>query len=281
MPDRTIAFQGVLGAYSHMACIGAHPDLEVLPCQSFEDVFSAVESGAALLAMIPVQNSQAGRVADIHRLLPQRDLFIIGEHYQPVHHQLLAIEGTSLREIRSVESHPQALAQCRQYLAKQGFTAIAASDTAGAAQDVAKRKDPTVAALASEAAARIHGLTILDRNVQDALRNTTRFLVMSRTPIVPRHDEKVITTLLYRIRNLPAALYKSLGGFATNGINLLKIESYQLGGAFEATQFLVEFEGHPNTPAVAGALTELRYFCTELHILGSYPAHVHRSLGAR
>lgn len=270
--ERVVAFQGMLGAFSHLACRATHPDWTVLPCPTFDSVFDAVESGAAARAVIPVENSQAGRVTDIHRLLPQRGLFIVGEHFQPIHHQLVAIPGTKLADVRTVRSHPQALAQCREYLNARNMEAVAARDTAEAAVEVGRLGDKTIAAIASRVAAEIHGLEILDQDIEDAHDNTTRFLVMSPTPVAFAPDAgPLVTSCLFRVRNIPAALYKALGGFATNGVNLLKLESYQLGG-FQWAQFVVDLEGHPDDPAVARALEELSYFATELRLLGTFPA---------
>jgi prephenate dehydratase len=238
-------------------------------------VFDAVEEGRAELAMLPVENSQAGRVADIHRLLPQRDLFVVGEYYLPVRHHLLGVPGSTLETLRRVRSHPQALAQCRRYLNLRGLEAVASKDTAGSAAEVAELRDPSIGAIASSIAGRIYGLDSLDQNIQDALLNTTRFVIMARAPIDPDPSKRLITSCLFRCRNLPAALYKALGGFATNGINLLKLESYQLGG-FRWTQFAIDFEGHPRQPAARHALEELGFFSTEVRVLGTYEAHPYR-----
>ena len=276
-PRRAIAFQGALGAYSHLACAAVHPRLQPLPCTTFDDAFDAVETFQAALAMIPVENSQAGRVTDVHRLIPDRSLHIIGEHYQPIHHQLVGPPGATMADVRVVRSHPQALAQCRLFLRRHGFEAVAASDTAGAAREVSQLADPAVAALSSSIAGSLYGLDVLAADVEDHPDNTTRFLVMSREPVDPGPDDgPVVTSVLFRCRNLPAALYKSLGGFATNGINLLKIESYQVGGAFRWTRFAIDFEGHPADAPVARALEELRFFSTELRLLGTYPMDVAR-----
>jgi prephenate dehydratase len=260
-----------------MACDAVCPDITTRPCSSFDAVFDAVEKHMADLAMIPVENSQAGRVADIHRLLPERGLHIIAEHYQPVNHQLLAVPGATRDQIQVVRSHPQALAQCRAYLRAQGYEPQATSDTAGAAQDVALEGDPSVAAIASAMAGRIYGLDTLDTDIQDGRANTTRFLLMSRDKLDPGPDAgPLITSCLFRVRNIPAALYKALGGFATNGVNLLKLESYQLGGEFAWTQFAIDMEGHPTHVSLTHALEELEFFCDELRVLGTYPAHPYR-----
>ncbi|MCB9680166.1 MAG: prephenate dehydratase [Alphaproteobacteria bacterium] len=275
-PPRRVAFQGELGAYSHLACRAACPDHAVMPCPSFDAVFDAVEGGQAELGMLPVENSQAGRVADIHRLLPQRSLHIIGEHYQPVHHQLLGVPGATRAQVREARSHPQALAQCRTYLHRHAIKPVASRDTSGAALDVAALGDPGVAALASTLAGELAGLTVLDADIEDAADNTTRFLVMAESARDPGATAgPLVTSCLFRVRNIPAALYKALGGFATNGVNLHKLESYQLGG-FRWAQFAIDFEGHPAVPAVARAMEELRFFSHELRVLGTYPAHPYR-----
>lgn len=271
--SRAIAFQGALGAYSHLACLQIRPDLAPLPCATFEDVFDAVEQGAAAAGAIPVENSQAGRVTDIHRLLPDRHLFIIGEHFLPVHHQLLALPGASLADVRSARSHPQALMQCREYLRRRGIEAVTWSDTAGAARDVAAQDDSSVAAIASAIAGQTWGLDVVDRDIEDNPNNTTRFLLMATESLDPGAlSGPAITSVVFQVRSQPAALYKALGGFATNGINLLKIESYQVGGAFVWTRFAIDFEGHPADRPVANALEELRFFSTEVRVLGTYPA---------
>lgn len=271
---RAIAFQGFAGAYSHLACEVAAPRLSPLPCATFDEVFDAVEQHRAVMAAIPVENSQAGRVTDIHRLLPSRDLHVVAEHYQPVQHMLLGPPGATLAGVRRARSHPQALMQCREWLARHGIEAMTASDTAGASREVAALGDPAEAAISSALAGRLYGLTTLAASINDDPNNTTRFLLMAREPADPGTDDgPVITSLVFRCRNLPAALYKSLGGFATNGVNLLKIESYQLGGAFQWTTFAIDFEGHPRHRAVARALEELAFFADEVRVLGTFPSH--------
>ena len=271
-----IAFQGAPGAYSHLACRAAHPDHRAIPCGSFDEVFHIVERGEAELAMLPVENSAAGRVADIHRLLPQTTLHIVGEHFEEVHHQLLGLPGAPREGVRTVRSHPQALAQCRAYLQAHDLEPVAARDTAGAALSVVRDGDPTAAALASPLAAELHGLEILEANVEDNHDNTTRFLIMAQHPLrLPVEAEGLITSCLFRVRNLPAALYKALGGFATNHINLLKLESYQLE-RFTWTEFAIDFEGHQDSPAVRNALEELRFFCDKCRVLGTYRASTWR-----
>jgi len=272
-----IAFQGVPGAYSDMACRAARPQLTTLPCTSFEDTFAAVRDGRARFAMIPIENSSAGRVADIHHLLPESGLHIIGEHFQKVEHQLLAPQGTTRDRIKTVHSHVQALSQCRQYTRREGLTPVVHADTAGAAKEVAELGDPTRAAIASKLAAETYGLQILDANIQDIPHNTTRFIVMAQEPIDPPMDEgPVITTFVFRVRSVPAALYKALGGFATNGVNITKLESYIIDGSFTVAQFFADIEGHPQNRMVRLALEELSFFSREVKILGVYPANPFR-----
>jgi prephenate dehydratase len=274
----TIAYQGEPGANSAMACTEMFPDREQLPCTTFEDALEAVSKGAADLAMIPVDNSIAGRVADIHHLLPESGLHIVGEHFLPIHFQLLGGPGATLHSIRTVRSHVHALGQCRKVIREHGWATVVADDTAGAAREVSELADPTVAALSPRAAADLYGLQVLASDVEDEHHNTTRFLVLSREPDVPPLGSgPVITSFVYRVRNVSAALYKALGGFATNGVNMTKLESYQLGGTFFATQFYADIEGHPDDPSVALALEELAFFSVEVRLLGVYPAHPFRA----
>ncbi len=272
-PATTISFQGALGANSHLACQEAYPDMTVMACETFEDAFLAVEEGRAELGMIPIENSQAGRVADIHHLMPDSGLYIIGEHYQPVNHQLLAVPGTKLDQITTVHSHIQALDQCRTSLRELGLKPQVNADTAGAARDIAALADPEHAAIASSLAAEIYGLEVLKSDFEDAHHNTTRFVIMSRDsrqPELGTGDFK--TTFVFNVRNVPAALYKAMGGFATNGVNMIKLESYQLGGSFNATQFYADIDGHPEDRSVRLALEELEFFTSRVKILGVYPA---------
>ena len=276
-PASTIAFQGQPGAYSDLACREVFPKLATLPCASFEDAIEAVRGGRARLGMLPIENSVAGRVADIHHLMPDSGLLYIGEHFQRVNHHLLAPKGATVKTIKTVRSHVHALNQCRKLFRALRLKPIVVADTAGAAAEIARRKDPSEAAIASELAGKIHGLVSLKRDIEDAAHNTTRFLIVSRSPRVAEHDGgAVITTFVFRVRNVPAALYKAMGGFATNGINMTKLESYMLGGRFTATQFYADIEGHPRDRGVKLALDELRYFTRELKILGVYPAHPYR-----
>jgi prephenate dehydratase len=270
---RTIAFQGAFGAYSDLACRNVFPDTATLPCAQFDDAFAAVREGRAALAMIPIENSVAGRVADIHHLMPDSGLHIIGEHFERVNHHLLAVRGASLRQIRRVKSHVHALSQCRNLIRTLGIEPVVAADTAGAAAEIAARGDPSVAAIASALAGRTYGLVSLKENIEDAAHNTTRFLIMAREPRRPPAGSPCLTTFLFRVRNVPAALYKALGGFATNGINMTKLESYMVDGAFTATQFYADVEAHPDDRPLALALEELAFFSREVKILGVYPAH--------
>lgn len=270
---RIISFQGAFGAYSDLACRHVFPEMITLPCNQFEDAFAAVREDRAALAMIPIENSVAGRVADIHHLMPDSGLHIVGEHFERVSHHLLALPGATLATIRTVKSHVHALSQCRKLIRSLGIEPVVAADTAGAAAEIAAHGDPTVAAIASELAGQIYGLVSLKENIEDAEHNTTRFLIMSREPKRPAHGTATVTTFFFRVRNVPAALYKALGGFATNGINMTKLESYMVDGAFTATQFYADVEGHPDDRPLALALEELAFFSRELKILGVYPAH--------
>ena len=273
-PDNTIAFQGVPGAYSHLACHNAFPKMTAVPCRSFEDAFDAVMQGRAKLAMIPIENSIAGRVADIHHLLPESGLYIVGEHFQRVNHCLLGVKGAALTDVKEVHSHLQALSQSRNFIRSLGAQPKTHADTAGAAEDVALWQDKSKAAVASELAAEIYGLDILRRDIEDASHNTTRMVVMSRIAERPQTGApgKTVTSVVFQVRNVPAALYKALGGFATNGVNMVKLESYQLGGSFAATQFYLDVEGHIDDRNVALAMEELHFFTSKLRVLGVYPA---------
>jgi prephenate dehydratase len=273
---KRIAFQGEPGANSHIACRNVYPDYEPVSYRTFEEAFAAVERGSDDLAMIPVENSTAGRVADIHHLLPQSKVHIIGEYYLPIRHQLLALPGTRLDQIAAVRSHPQALDQCRSALRDLGLAAVVADDTAGAAREIAALGDPTQAAIASRLAAEAYGLEILREDIEDEDHNTTRFIIVSPENLrAAAGVGPIVTTFVFNVRNLPAALYKALGGFATNGINMTKLESYMVGGHFTATQFLADIEGHPDEPPVARAFEELGFFA-EVRILGVYRANPYR-----
>ncbi len=272
-----VSYQGEPGANSHLACREVFPDLEAVPCATFEDALSAVKSGEARYAMIPIENSVAGRVADIHHLLPGAKLHIVGEHFLRVRHQLLGVPGASLASVRKALSHTQALGQCRGTLRRLGIRPVPEADTAGSARLVAEAQDPTLAAIASSLAAEIYGLQILAHDIEDEQHNTTRFVVLASEPANARADEgPIVTTFIFRVKNVPAALYKALGGFATNSVNMTKLESYQLDGRFVATMFYADIEGHPDDKPVARALEELGFFSTEVHILGAYKASPYR-----
>lgn len=268
-----IAFQGVLGAYSHQACVEVYPNAEALPFNTFEGAIAAVKSGVADLAMLPIENSTYGRVADIHHLLPESGLHIIGEHFVRVHINLMGLKGASLTNLTSAMSHTVLLGQCRSFLREHKLLPVTGADTAGSAQIVAQNGDPLQGALASELAADIYGLKILARHIEDQDNNTTRFLVMSPEPIrAQQTGDELITTFVFRVRNLPAALYKAMGGFATNGVNMVKLESYMVDGSFTATQFYADVVGHPDDAALGRAFEELDFFTSSMDILGVYKA---------
>jgi len=272
-----IAFQGEPGAYSNLACLNVFPDMTALPCHTFEDVFAAVAEGKAKYAMIPIENSVAGRVAAIHHLIPHSSLHIIGEHFQRINHHLLAAPGASMASLKTVRSHEQALGQCRKNLLNWGLEPDVYSDTAGAARLISELQDPTIGAIASSLAGEIYGLLSLKRDIEDADHNTTRFVIFAREALsnIPT-DSMTMTSFVFQVRNVPAALYKVMCGFATNGVNMTKLESYQINGAFVATQFYADIEGHPNDDAVKHAFEELGFFTNEFRILGSYPAARYR-----
>lgn len=277
MAKKIIAYQGEPGANSHIACKDVYPDWEPLPCATFEDAFAAVQEGRAELAMIPIDNSIAGRVADIHHLLPTSGLHIVGEYFLPIHFQLLAPKGATLATVKTVYSHVHGLGQCRKIIRKLGLKAVVAADTAGSARMVAEWNDPAAASLATRLAGEIYGLDTLMEDVEDEAHNTTRFVILSRTAQwMEAGKGPAVTSFVFRVRNVPAALYKGLGGFATNGINMTKLESYMIEGHFFATQFYAEVEGHPEDKALKLALEELGFFSRELNILGVFPAHPYR-----
>ena len=276
--SRKIAYQGEPGAYSHLASRRYFPDHAPVACNTFEDALSAIAERKVDLGMIPIENSVAGRVADIHHLLPDSGLYVVGERFTPVHHQLLALKGAKLEGLTTVMSHPQGLGQCRKHIRALGLKPVVDADTAGAARRVAEMKDPKIGAIASELAAEIYGLDILQRNVEDAGHNTTRFVVLAADPDDAEPGSgPTVTTLVFRVRNVPAALYKALGGFATNGVNITKLESYQLEGSFSATQFYADIEGHPQDHLVRLALEELAFFTSSVKVLGVYPADPFRT----
>ena len=269
---KKIVFQGELGANSHIACREVYPDYQVVPCQTFEDCFAALSQGAADLGMIPVENSTAGRVVDIHHLLPNSDLHIIGEYFLPVRHQLMALKGSKLSDLKTVQSHPQALGQVRVRLRELGLAPIVVADTAGAAREIASAGDPTRGAVASRLAAEIYGLDIVAEDIEDEANNTTRFIILSPEELRAAAGlGPIMTTFVFNVRNVPAALYKALGGFATGGVNMTRLESYMVGGQFTATQFLADIEGHPDERNVALAFEELAFFA-DCRILGVYRA---------
>lgn len=272
-----IAFQGEPGAYSHQACHDARPDYEALPCATFESTIAAVQSGEAELAMLPVENSTYGRVADIHRLLPESGLHIVDEAFVRVHINLMANPGVQIEDIETVRAHLVLLPQSAGFLKEYGIKGEAAADSAGAAMDLARSGSRTEGALASDLAAELNGLHIIARHIEDHAHNTTRFLIMARKPDYnPRGDSGMMTTFVFQVRNIPAALYKAMGGFATNGVNMTKLESYMVDGSFTATQFYADIEGHPEDRHVQLALEELDYFTSYMHILGVYPADPRR-----
>ncbi|AAK24895.1 prephenate dehydratase [Caulobacter vibrioides] len=279
---KKIAFQGEPGANSHEACRTYFPDYEAYPCKTFEEAFEAIKSGVAQLGMIPIENSIAGRVADVHHLLPASGLKIIGERFKPIRFQLMANKGVKLEDIKVVSSMPIALSQCRNSLKRLGVETEAAGDTAGAAKALALKPNPTHAAVAPALAAEIYGLDILARDIEDERHNTTRFLVMTadKAPAAPDFTHRCVTSFVFRVRNLPAALYKALGGFATNGVNMTKLESYMEGGNFTATFFYAEVDGRPEDRNLALALDELKFFSERFEILGVYPADPFRDRGA-
>lgn len=274
-----IAYQGVAGAYSHIASITVYPGQEYLPCDTFEKAMKLVSEGEADLAMIPVENSNAGRVSDVHFLLPQTGLHIIGEFFLPINHQLLGLPGTKIADVKSASSHPQALAQCSEFLKRHGIKPTARIDTALSCQDVLKFQDKSIAAIASKLAGEIYGLDVVAPNVENARNNTTRFLIMAREPEIPEDDGGAfITSFIFKAKNIPAALYKALGGFATNGINITKLESYLLEGKFVSAQFYAEIESHPSRKAFQNAFDELKFFSESIHVLGTYRANKYRYL---
>lgn len=277
--DAAIAFQGHRGAYSHLACQKVFPDHAVQPCTSFIDAMRAVENGMAARAMIPLENSTAGRVEEIYRLIPELKLHLVGEHFEPVDHCLMARPGTQIDDLKTVASHPQALAQCARHIESLALYAEAMLDTAGAALSVSEGQDPTRGAIASRLAAELYGLDILNDQFQDVKGNTTRFIILSGTEILPefQSDKAYITSIVFRVRNIPASLYKALGGFATNGVNMVKLESYILGSSLSASQFHVDIEGHVDQRPLQLALEELGFFAEDLRILGTYEAHPFRA----
>ncbi|MSO89897.1 MAG: prephenate dehydratase [Rhodospirillaceae bacterium] len=274
-----IAFQGEIGSYSHLACKARFPRLTPLPSATFDDAIAAVHDSKAKLAMIAVDNSVAGRVADVHHLLPGTGLTIVGEHFQPVHHHLLAVKGATLKSIKTAESHVHALSQVRKFLRKHKIKAVVALDTAGAARDVAARGDKTVAAVASAIAGKTYGLKSIAADIEDEAHNTTRFLIMAKTSAKPKSGMPCVTSMIFRLKSVPAALYKALGGFATSGINLTKLESYMIGGFFKTVEFYAEVEGRPDEPKFKHALMDLKLYSDRIAFLGTYPVDPFRFKG--
>ncbi len=271
--SRKIAFQGEPGAFSHAAAHALFPSDEALPCTTFEDTIAAVQNGDAEFGVVPVENSLYGRITDIYHLLPKSGLFITGEHFLRVEMNLLGVPGATLSDIKAVQSLSVALGQCRKFISKHKLKTINGVDTAGSAREIAEKGDKSVGAIASLFAAEVYGLSVLAQNIEDAAHNTTRFLVISKTAEEPAADAgKVKTTFVFRVRNVPAALYKAMGGFATNGVNMTKLESYMLDGSFTATQFYADIEGHPSDRSVQLAFEELKFFTDHFHVLGVYKA---------
>jgi prephenate dehydratase len=278
MSHTTIAYQGFPGAYSHLSCTKVFPQMKAYACESFAQAMYMVEREEALLAMIPIENSTAGRVEEIYRLMPKTHLHIIAEHFEPVNHCLLAMQGTKLEDLKTISSHPQALAQCNNAIVSLNLAQTAHLDTAGSAQELAEKKTPSHAAIASKLAASLYGLEILQQNFQDIPGNTTRFIILSKKQSVPEYiqGESFITTIMFTVRNIPSALFKSMGGFATNGINMVKLESYMASDSMSATSFHLDVEGHPDQPQMQLALQELQFFSSEFRVIGTYLAHPFR-----
>lgn len=282
MTKRKISYQGEPGANSHIACANVYPDHQPVPCDTFEDAFAEVEAGRAALAMIPIENSVAGRVADIHHLLPRSDLNMVGEYFLPIHHQLLGLPGTRLENIKTVHSHVHALGQCRNLISELGLKAITEADTAGAARILSQEGDNSQAAISSALAGEIYGLEVLREDIEDEVHNTTRFVILAKNGAYAAQSTNpgngdIVTSFVFRVRNVPAALYKAMGGFATNGVNMTKLESYQIDGQFSATQFYADIVGHPDDKDVKLALEELGFFTDYLRILGVYKANPMRA----
>ena len=274
----SVLFQGEPGANSHLACLNAFPDMEAVPCATFEDALAGLHQGQGRYALIPIENSVAGRVADVHHLLPDSGLYIVGEHFERIYHQLLVLPGTRLEDLKSVHSHTHALGQCRNVIRELGLKPVTEADTAGAARMLAEERDKTKAVIASKLAAEIYGLEILRGDIEDAAHNTTRFITLAaERDDAPSGNGPVMTTFIFRVRNVPAALYKALGGFATNGVNMTKLESYMVDGNFWAAMFYADIEGHPDDRSVTLALEECQFFSSEFRILGVYPASSFRA----
>jgi prephenate dehydratase len=280
MNKQTIAYQGVGGAYSHLSCNNVFPEADAIACESFQEAMHLVETGVASLAMIPVENSTAGRVEEIYRLIPKMELTIINEHFQPIKHCLLGLKDSTLKDIKYVSSHPQALAQCLGNITKRDIQAIAKFDTAGAAQELIHMKDKAHAAIASSLSAELYDLNILDDNFGDHHGNTTRFLILAKNNETPKYieDQRYITSLVFEVRDIPSALYKALGGFATNGVNIIKLESYSVPGSMEASQFHIDIDGHINQRELLLAIEELKFFAKDMKQLGIYKRDSYRDI---
>jgi len=276
--DYIIAYQGVEGAYSHLACKKAFPNSITIACNSFINAMKLVELGTANLAMIPLENSTAGRVEEIYRLIPKFSLYIIEEHFEPVNHCLLGIKGTKLKDIKYVSSHPQALAQCHKNITTLNLKAQAKFDTAGSAKEISEKKDKKYAAIASNLAAKLYNLEILNPNFGDLKGNITRFIILSKEIKTPQYIEEneYITSLVFQVRDIPAALYKVLGGFATNNVNLIKLESYSMPGSLQVSQFHIDIDAHPEERNLKLALEELTFFAKDIKYLGIYKKHDYR-----
>ncbi|NRA20618.1 MAG: prephenate dehydratase [Oceanospirillaceae bacterium] len=279
MSKNTIAYQGHPGAYSHLSCLKVFPEMKTQACDSFSQAMFMVEREEARLAMIPIENSTAGRVEEIYRLMPKTQLHIIAEHFEPVNHCLLAVPGADEEQLLTISSHPQALAQCNDAIHLLGLQQVAHIDTAGAAQELSNSQNKSHAAIASSLAAKLYGLKILRENFQDIVGNTTRFIILSKQPTIPVYcsDVTFITTIMFTVRNIPSALFKTMGGFATNGINMVKLESYMATNSMSATSFHLDVEGHPDEPRMQLALQELDFFSSEMRVIGAYKAHPYRS----
>ncbi len=279
MSKDTIAYQGHAGAYSHLSCTKAFPNMQAYACDSFAKAMYMVERGEAKLAMIPIENSTAGRVEEIYRLMPKTELHIIAEHFEPVNHCLLGIAGASIEQLKTVSSHPQALAQCNNAIESLNLQQIAHLDTAGSAEELAAAQDPSHASIASELAAKLYGLEILQQNFQDIAGNTTRFVILSKENLMPEYvkNKTFISTFMFTVRNIPSALYKSMGGFATNGLNMVKLESYMASDSMSATSFHLDVEGHPAEKSMQLAMQELAFFSSEMRLIGTYLSHDYRT----
>jgi len=272
-----VAFQGEKGAYSHLACLEVFPNADAIACSTFEETFQLAKDNSEYKIVIPIENSLAGRVADIHYLIPKYKLQIHAEHFQKVTHNLLGIKGSKIKDIKTVRSHSQAIGQCNKMISENKLKPIISADTAGSAKFISEKKDKTDSAIASELAAKIYSLEILKSNVEDESGNVTRFFIMGKDSKHPEHkDKKYITSCIFKLKSIPAALYKALGGFATNGVNLCKLESFSVKNTFDQVNFYIDIEGHIEDPSLQKALEELGFHTQKLDILGVYEAHQFR-----